>query len=208
MAMVRLILIAFFGLPFLISVWWLILFNTRAVNEKFAGKIDNSELIPAKLRCPLPLAIVAGVFLLSAFCVVLMPLFGWPTPLIVFGHLIGGRLGTALFFLMGALSVISAIGLLKLKDWSYPLIFGLEVFGFASGLVTFLSPNYGNIMRELLALSHFGSEMSHSPSFTSQLRFGAVAGFLCPVFVIGILLFCRKSFLAAASGVSATNLKP
>ena len=126
-----------------------------------------------------------------------------PTPFVLFGHIIRGSLGTTLFFLTVALLAVGGIGLLKLKNWSYPLILGLQIFWFVSGLVTFLSPNYESLMNEILADAHYSSEMFHTESFAHQMRLGSMAGLLGPIVVLFILLVYRKRFLEASALASA-----
>src|SRR6266478_2117483 len=58
---VRTLLLIVYGIPFLIGVWWLLLFNQRAIKEQFLAPAlgDGQLAAPARPRCPLPLAILA-----------------------------------------------------------------------------------------------------------------------------------------------------
>jgi hypothetical protein len=204
---VRMILIAFYSTPVAVGIWWLILFTRPRVRAEFLGAspaeqtpIASGAVPPvsaATPRCPLPIAIIAGFLFFSFLSAFLMPLLHIPVPVILFGHRLHGSLATGAFVLTTMLMLVAAVGLWKLKLWSYPLVVGLQSFWLLSGLVTFLSPNFAQTMREV-----FEEMQMPNSDYASQLylhhRSLALIGLLPAIALLAILLYYRPAFLKAA----------
>jgi len=202
----RMFIVLFYSIPVAVGIWWLILFNRPRVRAEFLGttSAEQAPIIgivpapsPAAPRCPLPIAIIAAFLALSFLSAFLMPLLHMPVPVILFAHRLHGSVATGTFVLTTMLMLVAAVGLWKLKLWSYPLIVGLQSFWLLSGLVTFLSPNFEQTMREV-----FEEMQMPNSDYASQLylehRPLALVGLLPAVALLAILLYYRPAFLKAA----------
>jgi hypothetical protein len=205
MTSVKALLVVFYGIPIVVGVWWLILFNQKNTRALFT---DNSVVIapavPLTPRCPLPVAIIAGFMLFSVVGMFMMPLMHLPVTIIFFGQRLRGELGAFLFASTTVLYLAAAIGLLSLKRWSYPLAIGLQIFWMISGTVTFLRPNYMQNMREIITEMHL-PETSANVVLLVNNRFIAFASLVPGLVLLGILLRYRKRFLQAVA--AAESLK-
>src|SRR5260370_29263345 len=138
----RWILLVIYGIPLLIGVWWLILFNRKTVKAQFAGQREFADLgLPRKPACPLPIAVLAWFYVASVLNLLFLPLLSFHLPLFIFGRVLPGRTGGAVLMLSSLAYAIVGIGLLKLKPWSYSLTIGLQLFSLASGVVSLVTPN-------------------------------------------------------------------
>jgi hypothetical protein len=203
----RMFIILFYSIPVVVGIWWLILFNRPRVRAEFLDTTSAEQapiiagIVPAVSaaapRCPLPIAIIAAFLALSFLSAFLMPLLHMPVPVILFAHRLHGSLATGTFVVTTMLMLVAAVGLWKLKLWSYPLIVCLQSFWLLSGLVTFLSPNFEQTMREV-----FEEMQMPNSDYASQLylqhRPLALVGLLPAVALLAILLYYRPAFLKAA----------
>jgi hypothetical protein len=196
---VRGLVALFYAIPIAIGIWWLILFNKRSIRSQFNGEApaETAEM-SSKPRCPLPVAVIAGFLIFSFFSALLAPLFRFPVPVVLFGHLINGKLGVAFFVLADILMLIAAAGLWRLQRWSYPLLIGLQSFWLLSGTITMLSPSYERNMQEMFNEMQMPqtnvdliSRMLHNPWFT-------MVALLPSIVILIILLYYRTDFQLAA----------
>ena len=147
------------GIPVLISIWWLVLFNLKGTKAQFAGTpSETSPELSAKPACPLPVQIIAAFFLFSVLWVLVIPFLQMPFPAVFFGHPVYGAGGKALIVLTGILLGTGSIGLLKLKKWSYPLVLGMQGFWLLSGAVTAFSPAYARLLQDMLSQNAFAGK--------------------------------------------------
>ncbi|HKM67669.1 MAG TPA: hypothetical protein VJX70_10925 [Candidatus Acidoferrum sp.] len=189
-----------YGIPVLIGIWWLILFNQQAIKKQFLST-PSAEGLPSVApppSCPLPLAILAGFWILSAGFSLLLPLTKFPLNMLLFGHLFRGAAGATLFFLSVGIILVGAIGMLRLQRWSYPLLLGFNFFGMASGTFSVLSPSYERNMQEIF------SQMSVPESPVTQVTFAqtrvfGILGLLPIVFLIWFLLYFHNRFVEACA---------
>ncbi len=199
MAAIKGFVAAFYAAPILIGIWWLILFNKASIKAQFTDAVPLTATdTPTLPRCPLPVAIIAGFMLFSVLGMFAMPLLHMPIAMILFGHRIRGEFGSFLFASTTVLYLAAAIGLLRLQRWSYPLSLGLYAFWTLSGVTTFLSPRYPQIMTEVF------SEMNLPESSTAGLQMVSSRAFalftLIPtLIVVAILLYYRKRFWEASA---------
>lgn len=200
---VKAIVLMVYGIPVLIGIWWLVLFNLKATRAQFAGAPSQTspEISPVP-SCPLPVQIIAVLYLFSLLSVIFIPLIHTPFPAVIFGHALYGPAGKVLFVVVGLLLVIGANGLLKLKKWSYPLVLGIQGFWLLSGVVSTLSPAYPRLMQDVLSQMHFPENIAF-PYSMRQLQFFSWFGLLFGALVIGILLYYRRRFMKAASAREA-----
>jgi hypothetical protein len=192
-----------YGIPILVGIWWLVLFNQKSVKAQFRGTaLATEQLVPGKPRCPLPVAIFAVFLLFSVACMFAMPFVHMPVFVILFGHRLRGELGAFVFASMAVLYLAAAIGLLTLKRWSYPLIIGLSAFWLASSLVTFLSPSYAPNMQEMFAEMHM-PQSSVASMQLFQNKTVAVFALIPGAFILGLLAYYRTRFLNACAAAES-----
>jgi hypothetical protein len=142
MVALKAFLFVFYAIPLGVGIWWLVLFNRKGIRSQFAGTpvLDQPEA-PTQPNCPFPVAVIAWFMLFSFATTLPLALFlHFPFPVILFGRLIHGNLGYFLFFASMILFALAAIGVLKLKRWSYPFLLGIQLFWLANGTITFLGP--------------------------------------------------------------------
>jgi hypothetical protein len=206
---VRGFLLLFYGLPFGIGVWWLILFTRRAITDQFAAPIAGSEAISpgtsaeplslAPRTAPLPVTVLAWFFLVSSLSIGFI--FLTHIPAVLFGYAIRGPAGAGIYAMWCLLYAASGIGLLRLKRWGYSLALGLQIVGLLSATITLLSPGYEAITRETM-LSMNPSGASYPTHFIEHARAFASIGLLVPIVVVVILIYYRPRFLEACCGPS------
>jgi hypothetical protein len=202
---VRIFLLCFYGVPAAIGTWWLILFNRKSVAAQFAGTADPGSA--QKPRPPIPVTVLAWLYITSAAHILILPFLPFSMPLILFGHLFSGRISSLAYVFICLVFAVSGIGLLKLKLWSYPLTIGLQLFFLASAIVTVLNPNYPSQVASLM--DHVNSAMGlpadlYNPlNNLHQARWSMYAGLLIPFAMVAILIYYRRRFVeAATSGTS------
>jgi len=206
---VRWILLVIYGVPLVIGVWWLILFNRKTVKAQFAGHGESADQgLPRKPACPLPIAVLAWFYVASALNLLLLPLLSFHLPLFIFGRVLPGRTGGAVLMLSSLAFAIAGIGLLKLKPWSYSLTIGLQLFWLASGVATALTPNYGAVMdsymKEMQASFHL--PQTYSPPFSFAQHYGwMVGGLVFAGAILGLLIYYRPRFLEEASRAASVS---
>jgi hypothetical protein len=204
----RIFVVAVYGVPLALGVWWLILFNRKAVVAQFSavgGQLltgtgmqagpTGAAYNPAQIEspsCPIPITVVAVFSLLSSLSL-LFVIFRH-SPLFLFGHAIAGIPGKAVYALSCGLHLATGIGLLRLKAWSFPLTLALQVFWFFSTAVTMLSSTYEQHLRETLA----SSPMTSNPNYFHMMRYISLGSLLIPVITIGVLIYYGGRFLRAA----------
>jgi len=196
----RLLISAMYGIPFLIGIWWLLLFNQSAVKERFlAGAIvDGQPVSNPQPRCPLPLAILAGFTIFSAGFSLLLPFTNFPVNPILFGYRFQGVFGVVLFYLSAALVLAGAIGMLRLKRWSYPLMLAQYFFWMASGTITLVRPNYDLNLHEMLAQMNL-PEGQMGQAAIAQTRVFGVLSLIPGVLLIWLMLYFHTRFVEACA---------
>ncbi len=210
MQAVRWILLVTYGIPLLIGVWWLILFNRKSVKAQFSGaRVSTDPGLPQKPTCPLPIAVLAWFYVASVLNLLFLPLLPFHAPLFVFGYVLPGSAGKMVLIIASLAFAIAGIGLLKLKPWSYSLTMGLQLFWLASTVVTVLAPNYKSVMdsymKEVQASFHLPETDSSPLNFTQHFGWIMVGGVLFAVAILGLLIYYRQRFLEAASKAPAAT---
>jgi glucan phosphoethanolaminetransferase (alkaline phosphatase superfamily) len=174
------------------------LFTRPGIRAQFSAEaLPDQPPAPQRLRCPLPVAVIGGFFVLSFLFTFAFPLLHMPLPVILFGHRLNGTLGPAVFALTATLLLAGGLGLLKLKRWSYPLVLSVQFFCLSSSTVTFLSSSYERNMQQVLEEMHLSQPDTVSQMYLHN-RPLALAGLLPSVLIILILLRYRERFLTAA----------
>jgi len=201
---VRLVLLLVYGVPLLIGVWWLILFNRKSVKSQFLGATGSADPgLPQKPKCPLPISVLAWFYVASVLNLLFLPILPSHMPLFVFGYVLPGSAGRIVLISASLAFAISGIGLLKLKPWSYSLTIGLQLFWLASGVVSVLTPNYNAVMdsymKEVQASFHLPETHSSSFNFAQHYGLTMAAALVFGGAILGLLVYCRQQFLEAAS---------
>lgn len=208
---IRFIVIGFYALPLAIGILWLIVFTRKSVKDEFLAQQLGEPLLPGqtpppeKPRCPLPVTVLACFLIFSAATVLAYPFFHFPLFVVIFGHLLKGPYATSIHILNLALLLATGIGLIKLKPWSYPLALGLQAFWLVSGTVTYLSPNYEQLMLQFLAQMPSTANLADSPEYLHHLRSMSFIGLLVPILVLAMLLYYRTRFLDACAATTASK---
>jgi len=210
MQAVRWILLVTYGIPLLIGVWWLILFNRKSVKAQFLGARGSTDPdLPRKPACPLPIAVLAWLYITSILNLLFLPLLFFRAPIFIFGRLLHGSEGLTVLLLSSLAFFVAGIGLLKLKPWSYSLTIGLQLFWLASTVVSVLAPNYSAVMdsymKEVQASFHLPETHSSPFNFTQHFGWIMVGGVLFAVAILGLLINYRQRFLEAASRAAAAT---
>ena len=200
----RILLSMVYGIPLLIGVWWLFLFNQRTIKEQFLSVAsgDGQPGAPERPRCPLPLAILAGFAIFSALFSLLLPFTSFPVNVILFGHRFHGAIGMVLFFLSAVIFLVGAIGMLRLKRWSYPLVLGQYFFWMASGTVTLVRPNYDRNVHDILSQMSVPEGPLGQAAFMQTRMFG-ILSLIPAVLVIWLLLYYHTRFVNACEAQEA-----
>ena len=198
-ALLKTFMFVFYGIPFGVGIWWLILFNRPGIRAQFSGEVlPGQPETPKGPRCPLPVAVVAGFLVFSFVIVLAFPLFGFPLPVILFGRMIHGPMGAGVYGLTALLSLAAAVGLLKLKRWSYPLILGVQLFWLLSGAVTFLSSSLERNMQQAFSDLHLLQSDVVTQMYLHNRSFPLVVGLVPSVLIFALLLYYRGRFREAA----------
>ncbi len=208
MQAVRFIILGIYGLPLVVGIWWVILFNRKTVKAQFAATASPLDpAVPQKPRCPVPVAILAWLNITAAPHIFILPFLPFSIPVFLFGHVFRGTIGNTFYVLICSLLLVTGIGLLKLKPWSYPLAIGFQLFGIASTIVTVVDPNYPSRIAALLAemnnAMHLPPNLYYNPDSLQSMHWFMYIGLLVPVAVLGILFYYRERFMEAASSAAS-----
>lgn len=204
---VKVFLLLFYAIPIGTGIWWLILFTRPNVRAQFSGEVlPTQPEASERPRCPLPVAVIAGFLLFSFPFVLLFPLLHIPIPVILFGHRIHGQLGSGIFAFTAVLSLAAGIGLLRLKQWSYPLVIGLQSFWLLSGTISFLSPSHERNMREFMDEMHVPQADVAAQSYLHSHSWPFLVGFLPSIVILVILSYYRVPFWKAAHAAEEARL--
>jgi hypothetical protein len=197
-------IVSVYGLPLLVGVWWLALFNRTPIKRQFTGDpVADDPSVPAKLRGPLPITVLGWFFVVSLATSI--PWLLWwrgRTPVFVFGYLVPGLAGKAILLLSLLLTGLTGYGLIKLKPWGYVLAICSQCFWFASGLMSALNPHARAALtasvRELNSSMQLPASVSQ-PDITTFMPFGLSIGIAFAGAILCLLLYYRKRFLDAAA---------
>ena len=209
MQAVRLIFLAIYGMPLLIGIWWLILFNRKTVKAQFVGAAGSADpAVPRKPACPLPISVLAWFHISSILNLLFLPFLSFRVPVFVFGRVLPGRVALAVLIFSCFAFFVSGVGLLKLKPWSYSLTIGLQVFWIASTAVSVLSPNYSAVMdsflKEMQASFHLPETQFWPANFAHHYGWTVALGLLFAGAILGLLVYYRPRFLEAASAANSS----
>jgi len=218
---IRSLMILFYGAPFAIAVWWLILFTRPKIVEQFrpaaasgpgdpfgaipvTAALDASGMpiagaVPALMgpSVPIPIIVLACFFLLSSLSIFFI--FFVHVPAMVFGRAFTGLTGSVVYAMWCALYVIAGVGMLKRISWAYSVAIGVQILGIVSGIITLLSANFEDMMRRAMFSMQMSTEEVYTMQSMAHLRGFSFIGLLFPLAILGILVYYRPRFLAACA---------
>src|ERR1017187_1761152 len=99
----------FYGLLAAIGVWWLVLFNLRSTKEYFAQGVPGAP--PAR---PLSVSVIGWYLLISSLFLAVPAALRLPA--FVFGAVVTGWAGLAVYTIFAATQVVLGAGLLRLRE--------------------------------------------------------------------------------------------
>ena len=210
MQAVRWILLMVYGLPLLIGIWWLVLFNRQTVKTQFGGPtVAVAVDLPQKPACPLAISVLAWFYITSILNLLFLPFLPFRVPIFVFGRVLPGSAGLTVLILSCLAFFLAGIGLLKLKPWSYSLTLGLQLFWLASTVVTVLSPNYNSamdsFMKEMQATLHLPETQFSLANFSHHYGWTVFLAIPFAGAILGLLVYYRPRFLEAASRAASLS---
>ena len=204
-----------YGIPTVISVWWLILFTRRSVVAQFQvltalepPRPRSSLSIFNNPECPLPVRIVG--WYLGSFVLVIpfIPFLPKSTPAVLFGHVFFGPAAAVIYLFNFALISTPAIGLLLLKRWSYPLTFLSQLLACINAVYSTLSPSYESSVRAMFEKMNLPAIPAYTEQMLHYSRYFSLIGLLFPAAILITLYVTRQKFYEAAGRASQSALSP
>jgi hypothetical protein len=216
-------MLVLYGIPFAVSVWWLILFNRPRVAAAFktafpisaeAWPVDafgfpapmaSSPIVaaPEKPSCPVPLVIVCVILLISAvFTPLLLLLLHSPgTPFFLFGFVASHSVGKYLFAVLSVVYGVLAIGVLRLKPRALDAMIAVQGVFLINGLLSIASPGFLHALHD--AMQRNAMTNPALPNGLPFLSYNFVRGMMIggtafSSAVLGILVGFRDRFRKAA----------
>jgi hypothetical protein len=131
-----------FGIPLLISGWWLVQFNMESTKASFSSRITpRASARPLTITCLAWMTIVGGVWCL-------FPVMS-RVPAFLFGTIFEGWAARAIYIFLGALSLYIGKGLLDLRERARVVAMAWFAFGFFHLSVIAIVPSWRQRMVEL-----------------------------------------------------------
>jgi|SRR5580704_5974268 hypothetical protein len=223
MVFMKIFFFVFYGIPACVGIWWLVLFTRTRVADAFTNPAHYAPAMDAsgfpqlevaaasqqqkRPTCPLPLAILAGLFIFGAVSLALFAFVPLPSdvPFFFFGHAFAGVAGRSILILFGLVSGIAGVGIFKLRPWALYTEIVFQCVGLLNCIVTFLSPSYVPAMRVAMEKMY-----SQNPAFARGSLFLSDTYFrssmiFATVFVgaaLLVLLWQRSRFLEQAAAAA------
>jgi len=219
--------VLFYGIPLGVGIWWLVLFTRPRVAAAFTAPVvlatypttmdvsgfplpqpSTTTSLSLKPACPLPLMILAGFLIFSAFFMVLLvlvPLTG-SMPFFFFGHFYTGLTAKVILGLMGLVFGVAGVGMFKLKPWALHTILVLQCVFLVNGIMSVLNPHFLAVMQEAMqrADAENPAFIGGNPFLTGSFFQAIMIFSLCfSTALIALLLFYRSRFLEAGAAAKA-----
>jgi hypothetical protein len=206
---VRVVMLAMFGIPAAIGIWWLVFFNLKSTREQFVTwdssvspiqqPVVGGAGIPlgapvARPARPVSITIVACLFLLGALSLPYGLTGRHPTAF--FGRLIWGRSAAAIVVLTFALTLYVGIGLLKLRPEARIIGISLTLYGFVNSLLLVLLPGAEGRLRDMLGPAQ---DLLVVPinTFLWMMRFSLLVGAALSIAILWMLFANKAAFRRA-----------
>jgi hypothetical protein len=194
---------SFFGISLLVfgvGLWFVTVFTRPATLASFVTPpAASAGATTPSPGCPLPLALLAGFYVVGGIISALFLRIPDRTPDMVFAHALYGAPRIQYVLITGGLGLAAAIGLFRVKSWGIHLAIGLELFSISSHAVTLLHPRAVESLRSALAAmaEHGAKPPMRDPALGFQYLEGLALGFALVLLLI--LLLTRSRFLRVAS---------
>lgn len=165
----RLCIALFYGGLAGLGVWWLYYFTRRPIRDEFhsgtrqavAAVLGVPTEVPLASREPFPgpmhrarpisITIIAAVMLLRLLSFAALPFVA--IPLLFFGHILKGAIGTVVLMALGVVTGIAGYGLVKMKMWGRSLAIAVELINtanvLASGLLAGSQARFDEVMQQI-----------------------------------------------------------
>lgn len=196
MAAVGAIVAAWSLVQMAVGIWWLVFLNRKAVKEEFLG----GDVTPAASGCPLSITVIAWLMTISgALALPLYLHFASRYPAMLFGMLIHGWQGKAIYLFYSLASVGIGVALLRLKPLGHALAVWYYVFGLCNLLASLLLPGAHARSEALLHEALRPDQAWMVTSVPSFLWFGLVWGALAIALPLWFLVTRKEAYLAAAA---------
>jgi len=170
LAVMRVFLAIFYGIPLGVGIWWLILFTRPRIAAAFqassafvpvplmdASGFPSSAIIPQptlkKNAIPLPIAIIAALDVSGAVWMILILFIPLPflPPFFLFGIQISAVPYKAFLAVLGVAYIVFVIGIFKLRRWGLDSLLIVKALFFLSGVVTLFNPKFMAAMNDMMA---------------------------------------------------------
>jgi hypothetical protein len=226
----KVFMLAVFGIPFVVGVWWLILFNRPRVAAAFQTTVAapltswgadasgfpapypaQTALAPvptSKPSCPIPLLIVSAILLISAFFTPVLFLLphSSSTPLFLFGFVASQSLAKYFYTIISLLYGALAIGVIRLKPPALDILIAIQVLLLINGILSIFNPGYLHAVQDSMqrnAMANPALPKGFPFLSYSFLRNMMIVGVAFSSAVLGILVGYRDRFRRAASESAA-----
>jgi hypothetical protein len=208
--LIRTFIIVFYGIFVALGIFWIYFFNKRSVKAQFksvaapaAGALADATV---QGKRPVPILILAWLFIIGGCFTPLVLLMG--TPVVIFGHFVQSRWGALYYVIVGLLSVVIGIGLLKLRPWSWIAAICVQLVSFFNGLALFVVPgawarfeNY--LVSQQASMGFTPQQQTLSPVFAGWI--GLVFSLLFILAVLTVLAIYKSAFKAEPASPAAAT---
>ena len=192
MAAIRWGMAGFYGLLAAIGVWWLVLFNLRSTKEYFV-----QEATSAPSARPLSVSVIGWYLLISSLFLAVPMVIRLPA--FVFGAVVTGWAGLAVYAVFAAAQVVVGAGLLRLRE---PARVGAIVyfcFGALNGVVTWALPGYEAKMQLMLREMPKFSPAGAPPQMPQPMWVFTLLGIAFVAIPVWFLVRRRAAFVKLAA---------
>jgi hypothetical protein len=184
------------------GIWWMMWFTRPSSIAQFTElRLEREGTPNPRPSCPLPLVLTSAFFFSCGAMAIPLLAIPWRVPTMIFGHSYFGPFPKNYVFVSTFLSVVSAVGILKLKPWGINLAMGLGAFDLANHVTTLASFRSIQVMRDALAamaLQGYPAPL-HDP--TTRLRYDQGLAIAMVLITLTILLAWRPRFLRTAAAI-------
>jgi len=201
-----------YGIPAVISIWWLVLFTRPSVVAQFHSAPVSENVSPTisafrltSLNCPLAIRVIGWYLASFVLIVPFLPFISGRFPVFYFGHIFRGPLATLVLFLNFAILFVPGLGLLLLKRWSYRLAIASQLIVCANALAATFSASYTEAIRDLLGKINLPQLSPTTDQILNYSRYFNLFSLAIPVAIVITLLLFRREFFAAAAAEAYSN---
>lgn len=221
----KVFMLVLYGIPFVVAVWWLILFNRPRVAAAFKTPFPISApgwsadqsgfpspyaqaplapLTPGKPSCPVPVVIVCAIFLISAAFAPLVFLLPHRSsaPLFLFGYVAFNSIGKYFYAVLSLVYAVLAIGVIRLRTRALDAMIALQGLFLINGLLSIASPTYLHTLQDTMQRNAMTNPaLPNGLPFLSYsfLRWAMIGGVAFSSAVLGVLVGFRDRFRKAAA---------